>query len=328
MRVVVTGASGHIGPNLVRALSERGDRVRVLVRETSDTRGFDAYQPERTVGDLGSVEAVRRAVEGADVVFHLAGLIGVGRVAEADLWRVNVDGVGTIARAALDAGVGRFVHMSSVHAFAQRGPDVPIDERSPRPEPTAPPYDRSKAAGEAALREVVADGLDAVVVQPTAIVGPEDWGPSRIGRAMMLAARGLVPLAPPGGYDFVDVRDVVRGVLLAADRGRTGESYLLPGGYSTVRDMLAMVGGPWPVGRLPRWAAGALVPGLAVAAAVTGGAPFVTSEGLHTLTLGSRCVSGKKAAAELGWTPQIRLRDSVRDTVAWFRATGRLRDRR
>lgn len=323
----MTGASGHIGANLVRALLARGRSVRVLVH--AESRALDGLDVERVPGDVRDPEAVRRACAGVEVVQHLAAVISIDGDLGGLVPSVNVGGAGTVADAALAAGVRRMVHMCSVHAFAQDETDAVLDETCARAVgPGHPAYDRSKAAGERAVRDVVARGLDAVLLHPTGVIGPCDFGPSRMGQVLLDLARRRMLALVDGGYDFVDARDVVDAALAAADaaRGRRGESYLLAGGWSSVRgvaEAAARATGVAPP-RLdaPMWVARAGAPFVAAYHRVAGGMPLFTPESLRALRCG-RNISSAKARRDLGWNPRP-LAETVADTYAWFRAAGML----
>jgi dihydroflavonol-4-reductase len=325
--VLVTGASGHIGANLVRALLARGRSVRVLVHTEGRARALDGLDVERLAGDVRDVAAVRRACAGVEVVHHLAAVISIDGDLGGLVPSVNVGGAATVAEAALAAGVRRMVHMCSVHAFAQDETDALLDETCARAiGPAHPAYDRSKAAGERAVREVIGRGLDAVLLHPTGVIGPCDFGPSRMGQVLLDLARRRMPALVEGGYDFVDARDVTEAALAAADeqRGRRGESYLLAGGWSSVRGVAEAAeratGVPPPRLDAPMWLARAGAPLVAAFHRVAGGMPLFTPESLRALRCG-RNISSAKARRDLGWSPRP-LVETVADTYAWFRAAG------
>jgi dihydroflavonol-4-reductase len=323
MTVLVTGASGHVGANLVRALLDRGDVVRCLIHDGS--RALDGLDIERVTGDVTRAESLTAALEGVELVFHLAAVISIDGSQGGQVEAVNVEGVRNVATAALAAGVRRFVHCCSVHAFDQAPLGEPLDERRSRAlGPANNTYDRSKAHGEVAVRELVADGLDAVIVHPTGIIGPYDFGPSRMGQVLIdLHRRSLLGLIE-GGFDWVDVRDVVAGLLAAAARGRTGESYLLSGHWRSIGEVAAtaldVTGVPSPRFVCPMWLARVGAPFVTGFHRVFGGEPLFTSESLNALRANRR-ILWDKAGEELGYAPRP-FADTLRDTYAWFHEAG------
>lgn len=324
--VAVTGATGHIGNNLVRALLARGLRVRAVV--LAPTRALAGLDVEVAVADVRDPAALRAAFRGVDTVFHLAARIAVDSSFDAVLRAVNVEGAGNAAEAALREGVRRYVHMSSAHAFDLYDCDGVIDEGWRRPPPGAAAYDRSKAAGEDAVRAVIARGLDAVIVNPVGVVGPGDYEPSKMGEMLIGLARWRMPVTPPGGFHFADVRDVVASTIAAAERGRTGENYLLTGNY-TPTAMVTRASVRWGGDGLP---GPPVVPyglllgaayAVATVARALGREARVTPEMVRTL----RChkhLSGAKAERELGHRTRS-FDESARDQIAQFRAWGWIR---
>ncbi len=333
MRVAVTGATGHVGSNLVRALIERGDQVRVLVRRHGDS--LAGLELERVPGDLGDVGALRRAFAGVEVVYHLAAKISISGDPQGQVRATNVDGVRRVAEAALAAGVRRMVHCSSVHAFDLYVPDrdgQAVDETWPRVPDAAPhfAYDRSKAAGERALREVMALGLEAVIVHPSGVIGPHDNGPSRMGRVFLGLYHRSLPSLVDGAFDFVDVRDVIGGMLAAAERGQPGANYILTGHDLRVAALARLAQQVTGV-RSPRINAPirALRLGVPVVEAIgrlLGKEPLYTRESLAVLDTGKR-FSFARAQRELGYAPRPTL-DTVRDIYAWFEQAGMLKRKR
>jgi len=328
MTVVVTGASGHLGACLVRTLLERGDKVRVMIHSDHPS-SLEGLEVERVKADVCDPDTLPRLVDGADLVYHLAAKISIVGDPHGDVRRINVDGTDNVARACLRADVRRLVHCSSVHAFDMRTYDGPLDEtarRVPDDAKQRPAYDRSKAAGERRVRAVVDEGLDAVIVHPTGVIGPHDWAPSRMGQVFLnLSAHKLRALVD-GGFDFVDVRDVADGLIAAAAQGRTNESYLLSGHYRRVGELAELAhlitGARPPRITTPIWMARAATPFAGLAAKLTGAEPLFTRESLDAVATTARPVHDK-ATRELGYHPRP-TEDSIRDLYRWFTEQGRL----
>ena len=316
MTVLVTGASGHVGANLVSMLLAEGESVRCLVHRTP--LPYDAPQVK---GNLHGAASLRAAMEGVDEVIHLAARISIAGDPDGQVHATNVVGAGNVAEAALAAGVDRFVHVSSVHAFDLRNPGPVTEESAPSGAGTSA-YDRSKAEVEAAVRARVEQGLPAVIVNPTGVIGPGDLGPSRMGKVFLDLAAGRLPALVSGGFDFVDVRDVCRGILAARTKGVVGEGHLLGGAFHTVPEIARAADAA--LGRrrrrlvLPSWLALAGVPFARWAA--KGREPEFTAESIGALRHGKH-VDHSKAARVLGHRPRP-LDETVRDVYADFEARG------
>jgi len=254
-KTLITGGTGFIGSHLARALSRRGDELRLLIRRRSDDSMLSGFEFERVNGDVTDRRAVRRAFEGVDRVFHVAGLTSM-RAADADLvFDVNVGGTRIVAEEALEAGVKRMVHTSSVAAIGPAAPGGRADEQQAfTAGKLGIAYMNSKREAEAEVMRVGAQGLDAVVVNPTFVLGPDDRGAS----SMALVKRYLlrrIPAIVDGGLNVVDVRDVADGHLLADANGASGERYILGGRNFTLQRLFAdferISGVPAPVLKLP-----------------------------------------------------------------------------
>lgn len=321
MKVAVTGAAGYLGTNLIPLLVERGHEVVAIDRAAPTTADPAVTWVE---GDVLDPASMRAALAGTEVVYHLVALITLAE--QNDLaWRVNTEGVRVTAEAALESGVRRFVHTSSIHAFDQYRAGGNIDESSSRSDdPGLPVYDRSKWSGELALRPVIERGLDAVIVNPTGVYGPVDF-PDRLSRLNAIAAqamRGRIPVMIGGGFDLVDVRDVAHGLILAGEKGRTGENYLLGGEMTTMIDFCRMAaartGAKGPRFAIPAKALGAMLPVLAPIGRLLG------SDSLSKAALGAvisaPVVDHGKAERELGYRPRPTT-ETVNDLVDFLRAS-------
>jgi len=323
--IVVTGATGHLGANLVRQLLADGCKVRALVRD--DVRAIAGLEVEQARGDVLDPSALMHALVGAEVVYHLAALISVTGAQGGRVEAVNVLGTRNVVHACLQAGVRRLVHFSSIHAFRQLPRDAALDEtRAPSDAGRAPAYDHSKARGEREVMAGIGAGLDAVILNPTAVIGPYDFKPSRMGRVLLALVRRRLPALVGGAFDWVDARDVCRAAVTAARVGRSSERYLLSGTYLSVRGLAALVeeasGVRAPRLTAPQWLAR---PGAPLASAwgrLRKTQPLFTPDSLAALRMCNPRVSHAKATAELNFAPRP-LRDTIADTIAWFVETGR-----
>jgi dihydroflavonol-4-reductase len=322
---VVTGASGHLGANLVRQLLAAGRRVRAVIY--GNTRPLEGLAVERVQADVRHEPSLAAAFRGAEVVYHLAALISIAGSRRGLVEAVNVGGTRNVVRACRIEGVRRLVHFSSIHAIDQLPRNVPLDEsRGPSDAGRAPAYDRSKARAEREVLAGVEQGLDAVILNPTAVLGPFDFAPSRMGRVLLDLKRGALPALVEGGFDWVDARDVCAAAIAAEERGRRGERYLLSGTYLTVAGLAALVaevsGTRAPRVVLPQWLARPIAPLAEVWSRLIGSEPFVTRDSLVALRTGHPVIRHDKAGTELGFAPRP-LRTTVEDTLRWFRDGGR-----
>ena len=325
MITAVTGASGYIGGTVVRTLLAEGRAVRAIDLHRGPT--LEGLDVEYTQTDILDPESLDRAFSNVDVVYHLAAMISVAGEPSDQVWSLNVDGVGNVARAALSKNVRRVVHCSSVHAYDLEADVTEVTETSPRTlNKSRPVYDRSKAAGEEKLRLAIDDGLDAVIVNPTGVIGPLDFAPSRMGRVFTALFANRLPALLDGGFDWVDVRDVAASLLSAERHGVTAENYILPGHHATLQqlaDMAAKASGVQVTApKVPMWVARAWSPMGNLFGRKSGNPLWYTSDALHALRF-SPPVSGRKAAGELTHSARS-VQDSVNDIYDWFSRRGDL----
>jgi dihydroflavonol-4-reductase len=319
--ILVTGATGHLGNVLVRELVARGEKVRALFLPGEDRTPLENLPVEMVEGNVLKPETLRPAFEGIDRVYHLAGVISImpGR----DQWmrQVNVVGTQNVIRMCREMGVKRLVYTSSIHALERPPHGVTIDEslkfdaHNPAGE-----YDRTKAEASIKVLEAVDEGLDAVLICPTGVIGPHDYRGSEMGNLILEWMSKKVQFIIDGMFDFVDVRDIARGQILAGEKGRSGETYILSGERISLETMLQIVQGCVGI-RAPR----IKVPiDLARFAAyftplyyrITRTTPRFTPYSIETVQSNS-AISNAKARKELGFSP-LRLSESLTDTVAWW----------
>ena len=239
--ILVTGATGHIGNVLVRKLLERGEKVRVLILPKESRAPLQGLKVEAMEGDVLDTTSLFNALKGIRGVFHLAGIISIMPGENPIVRKVNVEGTRNVMQVAKAAHVKKIVYTSSIHAI-QRMESGMIDERLPFDlnNPYGE-YDRSKAEATLEVQQAAQAGLEAVIVCPTGVIGPFDFRGSMMGSVIHDAAFAKPTFYVDGAYNFVDVRDVVNGMIAAFDKGKRGESYILSGQKISVRYLLETV---------------------------------------------------------------------------------------
>lgn len=325
--IVVTGAAGHIGNVLVRELLPGGEDVRALVPLWEDAAPLDGLSVEIVEGDVRDVDSLVRAFEGSDLVFHLAGMVTITNGWSELLSQVNVAGTRNVIHACLKTDVRRLVYTSSIHAIVEPPHGVVIDETLPfDPDRTPGDYAKSKALASLEVLGAVEQGLDGVIVCPTGVMGPYDHAPSEMGQLIINVAQRRLKVCLDGAYDFVDVRDVARGLILAAEEGRRGESYILSGEQIAVRDLLSLIeeftGVRAPSLKIPLPLARTVAELARPYYSLTKTRPLFTPYSIQVLT-GNCLITCGKACLELGYWPRP-IRESVADSITWFGENGML----
>ena len=323
--IVITGATGHLGNVLVRKLVNQNKKVRALILPGEDIASLKGLEVEKVEGDIRDPDSLRRAFEGADIVYHCAGIISILPGQQKLLYQVNVLGTRNVVNTCLETRVKRLVYTSSIHALSEPAPGIVFDEsREFNPENVLGEYSKSKTLGTLEVIKGIKKGLDAVILCPSGIIGPYDYRISEMGKLIVDFVKGKVKAYIDGAYDFVDVRDVAEGLLLACERGKKGECYILSGQQISVRQLLKFLEG----------ITGVKAPSLKLphqVARVTGFfnvlycnlmkiKPLFTPFSIDVLASNS-LVSCQKAQEELGY-PSRSIYESIKDAVRWFRQEG------
>ncbi|MDH3597261.1 MAG: NAD-dependent epimerase/dehydratase family protein [Rhodospirillales bacterium] len=329
MTTLVTGATGFVGAAVVRRLLARGTAVRVLARDASDRRNIAGLEVETVAGDLRDRASLEKAARGCVALYHVAADYRLWVREPETIYRVNVEGSRDLLRAAAEAGVTRMVYTSSVATLGLKRDGTPADETTPVAlGDMIGHYKRSKYLAEEEVRRLIADeGLPVVIVNPSTPIGPRDVKPTPTGRVIVEAAAGRMPAFVDTGLNVVHVEDVAEGHLLAFDRGRVGERYVLGGRDMTLAEILAviapLVGRRPPRVRIPH----DLILPLAHAAEAWArlrrkGEPFVTVDGIR-MAKKRMFFSSARAESELGYAARP-AEHALEDAVAWFKDEGYL----
>lgn len=324
--VVVTGATGHLGNTLVRELLKKGKEVRVLLH-SEYTEPLDGLEVEKVTGDVRDFNSLVKAFKGSDIVFHIAGAISLLRGHRELLYQVNVVGTQNVVNACLKLGIKRLVYTGTIHALLEPPLGVVIDETLPFDQfLNIGWYGRTKARACFEVLKGVKQGLNSVIVLPTGFVGPYDFKPSRMGQFFIDFIKKKTIAYIDGAYDFVGIRDVAAGHILACEKGVVGESYILSGERITVKDLLVILeevtGEKAPRLKIP----------ISLARISTLFHPLYyniknkelrfSAYTLRTLVSNS-FISYKKARSELSYSPRP-IKQSIEDAIQWFRDNKRL----
>ncbi|MEZ4667211.1 MAG: NAD-dependent epimerase/dehydratase family protein [Anaerolineae bacterium] len=324
MKALVTGGTGFVGSHIVRALNDAGHTARVLHRPTSKLDALAGLPYESAPGDILDETALLEACKSCDWVFHVAAVADYWRADKSRMFEANVEGTRRVLQAAKSAGVKRVVFTSSAAAVGLRSDGQPAAEDEPfNLSPDRFPYGYSKVLAEKVALEAAASGQDVVITNPVVIMGPGDL--NMISGNFVTQVKQLGPLVPvpPGGIAVIDVRDVAQMHLAAAERGRSGERYILNTDNYTQREWLGMIA---DVVRVRRPFIPAPAFSLPIVATLI---DWLQNIGIKTpidgnqTRLGARNIhfDGAKGWAELG-KPQINMRQSLEDTYRWYVENG------
>jgi len=325
MKVLVTGGTGFLGSNLSETLLQRGYSVRILRRSSSNTQLIDHLPVEHSIGDVRDIESLRKATAGIDFVFHTAAMVSFLKQHRDDQMEINVGGTRNVVQACLSSGIHRLVHTSSIAAIGYSKNGELADEQTPFNWERTSGYKYSKHMAEQEVYAGIKGGLDAVIVNPSVIIGERDVH-FHGGHLLRSVKKWMTPLYVKGGMNIVYVGDVVNGEILAAEKGKKGERYVLAGENLTHKDIFRrtarIIGGipaiaPLPI---PLLRLGAFF--LEGIAKVIGVEPLVSRD----LVVGAgkfNWFSSEKAIRELGYsvTP---FETTIRRASQWYREQGML----
>jgi dihydroflavonol-4-reductase len=325
MKALVAGATGFIGSSIVRELLKDGVEARVLVRESSDTRNIDGLDIEKAYGDIRDKESVKSALRGCDIFYQAAALYTFWVPDSKVFYDINVEGTKTALSAALEQGVEKVVYTSSIATIGAYGADKLADERSEyNLWDTGNHYSRSKYLGEVEAKKFCEQGLPLIIVNPAVVIGVRDIRPTPSGQIILNVLNGKMPGCIDGGWNYVDVEDVARGHILAAQKGRIGERYILGNENLSMKDYFGLIsevsGIKPPKRKIPYSLALILSYGYQLASSITRKPPLITPSVVR-MNAKYSYFDCSKAIKELGF-PQTPIKKTVEKAVNWFRENG------
>lgn len=332
MKCVVTGASGHIGNVLIRNLINKKYEVKAFVLKNENVDYLKKLNVEICYGDVRDLESLKNAFRGADIVFHLAGIIDIGTVNKKFIYSINVDGTKNVLQACRGEKVKKLVYTSSVHAIPEKPKEEVITEITEFSENKVKGlYAKTKAMATKYLLENVSQDLEnnpeIIIVHPSGVIGPFEYIPSNLGQLVIDCSNKKIGAYLDGGYNFVDVRDVANGIVLAAEKGKNGECYILAGHKVSVKELMLEIEKytkvKMPAFKIARWFAYATGFLSEIYYKIIKQKPLFTSYAVYTL--GTNCnFSNEKAKKELGYTIRP-IDETIRDTIDWFREMGKIK---
>ena len=322
---LITGSSGHVGSNLIRELTKQNYKIRCIDFD-GDHRAYEGFDVELIKGDITQKDSLVPIFKDVEIVFHTAALINLDRRYKDQIRLVNVSGTENVCQASLNAGVKKLIHFSSVDAFYRFPIEEPLlEDRKLINDPNAVPYDLSKADGQKIVINYCQQGLDARIIHPTSIVGPNDFKPGLPMQEMVNLANGKRKVLPNWGYNFVDVRDLCITAISAVSKGKTGQNYIVGGEYhmySYIAELMEeQLGRTVLLGTIPNFVSYLGLPYEYIKSLITKKPRVLTVDTLHTGKTGNKVVPSTLARSELGHNPRP-LEETIHDMVSFFQKRG------
>jgi|TARA_B110000438_G_scaffold136324_1_gene131770 dihydroflavonol-4-reductase len=324
---LITGGSGHVGANLVRELSNRGYKVRCIDFD-GDHRAFEGYDVELIKGSVTDVESLDKAFMGVDVVFHTAAIISLERKNRDLIRSVNVEGTKNVCEMALKHKISKLIHFSSVDAFIREPLDAPLlEDRSLVVDQNTVPYDLSKADAQRIVLEYCERGLDASIIHPSGIFGPNDFKPSLFGQEFLNIAKGKRPFSINVGYDYVDVRDLCETAVNCIEKGVNKQNYIVGGNYMDfvymAEVMAEVLGKKLMRGTLPFFTIYLSLPIYYLQSLFSNAPRAITLDSIHTIKVQNKNIPSQLAKDQLGHSPRG-VEETITDTLKFFKESGSL----
>ena len=322
---LITGSSGHVGSNLIRELAKQNCKIRCIDFD-GDHRAYEGFDVEIIKGDITERDSLVPIFKDVEIVFHTAALINLDRRYRDQIRLVNVSGTENVCQASLNAGVKKLIHFSSVDAFYRFPIEEPLlEDRKLIDDPNAVPYDLSKADGQKIVLNYCKQGLDASIIHPTSIVGPNDFKPGLPMQEMVNLANGKRKVLPNWGYNFVDVRDLCKTAISASSKGKTGQNYIVGGEYHLYSYIAGLMekqlGRTVLLGTIPNFVSYLGLPYEYIKSIFTKKPRVLTIDTLHTGKTGNKVVPSTLARSELDHNPRP-LEETIHDMVSFFQKRG------
>ena len=322
---LITGGSGHVGANLVRELSSRGYEVRCIDFD-NDQRAFEGFNVELVKGNITDISTLDNTFKDVEVVFHTAAVISLDRKDKDLIRSVNVGGTENVCEMSLRHGVKKLIHFSSVDAFVREPLEDPLYEnRSLVTDPNAVPYDLSKADAQRIVLEYCDKGLNASIIHPSGIFGPNDFKPSLFGQEFINIANGKRPYSINVGYDYVDVRDLCKTSVDCIDKGEIKQNYIVGGNYmdfvymsEVMSEILnkKLIRSTLPFGFIYM-----SLPGSYISSLVKKTPRAITMDSIHTIKVQNKNIPSSLSKEKLNHNPRP-VEETIQDTIEFFQKRG------
>ena len=322
---LITGGSGHVGANLVRELSSRGYQVRCIDFD-NDHRAFEGFDVELVKGNITDISTLDNAFRDVEVVFHTAAVISLDRKDKDLIRSVNVGGTENVCEMSLRHGVKKLIHFSSVDAFVREPLEDPLYEnRSLVTDPNAVPYDLSKADAQRIVLEYCDKGLNASIIHPSGIFGPNDFKPSLFGQEFINIANGKRPYSINVGYDYVDVRDLCKTSVDCIDKGEIKQNYIVGGNYmdfvymsEVMSEILnkKLIRSTLPFGFIYM-----SLPGSYISSLIKKTPRAITMDSIHTIKVQNKNIPSSLSKEKLNHNPRS-VEETIQDTIEFFQKRG------
>jgi len=322
---LITGGSGHVGANLVRELTAQDYKVRCIDFD-GDHRAFEGYDVELITGSVTDIDTLDKAFEGVDVVFHTAAIISLERKNKSLIRSVNVEGTKNVCKMSLKHSIRKLIHFSSVDAFIREPLEDPLlEDRSLVVDQNAVPYDLSKADAQRIVLEYCNKGLDASIIHPSGIFGPNDFKPSLFGQEFIKIANSKRPFSINVGYDYVDVRDLSKTAVNCISKGVSGQNYIVGGNYMDfvyMADVMSQeLGRKLIRGTLPFASIYLSLPMYYLLSFITKTPRAITLDSIHTIKVQNKNIPSQLSKDQLGHSPRS-IEETITDTLKFFNDVG------